>query len=583
MPFFLKAQNSCGNLEKVVHHGVFQSPKCDALLSKCTSDPNPTGGDGTTTTSVHNEKMVFMVHGVGGTNTSWSNSYQYLVGNYKLETIPIPGYTGKLQINDAATQLQGQIISNYSTLSLLEIGGVPTQANENFIIAHSMGGIVSKNVYKNYYTTNTPVAERLVGGIATFATPHLGAEIADNTDEIKSLAANAIPALLKGPILDLVETSNDGDPILSSILTEFDNTFNNVTQMTIGVNEDNESTFLTQIDALETDFESSFLIDLIVSPDRVTDILNFVSGGSMLVLDFLGSGFAANATKELSPSHATLTDLNNTTYFNEISNNAIQFYGIEDPGNQNQDAALRLLHSLKNDPNLIDNSMSENFTDPTADDEFIDLLANLESIYVSKMTEYDELIDAGVNCWFDDWWEILTGILGTVVWSIENAVDCAIENAQINEIQEIYASLGLGVSYIDNLNDMFLMTMGGIELEETLTGLTCMYGNQSGDLFYKDIQSDDAVDCLNQSVPSGFGYITALPLYTYTLEHYDSDGVVLTTSAKGWPTANNNSSPNVQLLNTTHFEMKYCATTKNALDGLMTDPDYGDVFNVSTR
>ena len=108
-------------------------------------------------------RNVYWIHGVGGDESSLKSLSDYFSARYKINSYHI-GYTYNRGIEEAARQV-----------SSLSIG---LQRNDDIVIAHSMGGLVSRQYYKDF-------PSRRFGGIITLNAPHEGAEFARSFDNGK--------------------------------------------------------------------------------------------------------------------------------------------------------------------------------------------------------------------------------------------------------------------------------------------------------------------------------------------------------------------------------------------------------------
>ncbi|MGM0407334.1 MAG: esterase/lipase family protein [Bacteroidota bacterium] len=110
-----------------------------------------------------NYRNVYWIHGLSGDVNSLKTLSDYFREHYKINSY-YPGYPTNRGVKEAAYQLSGL--------------GIGLQRNDDIVIAHSMGGLVSRQYYKDF--TN-----RRFGGIMTLNTPHQGAEFAQSFDNGK--------------------------------------------------------------------------------------------------------------------------------------------------------------------------------------------------------------------------------------------------------------------------------------------------------------------------------------------------------------------------------------------------------------
>ncbi len=152
------------------------------------------------------ERMIFFVHGLGGTSDSWiraADATEYKSLN--IQDFPardaftrMPTYN-EISLTNAALGLQ-RALEDYTPF-MLDNDVEPTN---NFIIAHSQGGVVSRENDRLVNLGN----EKLYNGIVTFGTPHQGAQILNNSPHMAQDFANeACNELLAGPLTEGVNKS----------------------------------------------------------------------------------------------------------------------------------------------------------------------------------------------------------------------------------------------------------------------------------------------------------------------------------------------------------------------------------------
>ena len=110
-----------------------------------------------------NYRNVFWLHGIQGDVNSLKSLSDYFRAKYQINSYH-PSYVSNRGFVEAAYQLYGG-----STIGL---------ATNDIAIAHSMGGLVSRQYYKDY-------PNRRFGGLITLNSPHLGAEFASSFDNGK--------------------------------------------------------------------------------------------------------------------------------------------------------------------------------------------------------------------------------------------------------------------------------------------------------------------------------------------------------------------------------------------------------------
>lgn len=143
------------------------------------------------------DRSVVWVHGLGGhgdytatdATNSWITASSESELNYQLQSRR-PDYSDT-DLDYAALQLR-TIMEDY-TLSV-----------DPYIIAHSQGGIVSRQMDKLIEENGW---ERTVQGVVTFGTPHQGAMILNNRDDLQQLLLSMCNAMIQGPALEWISES----------------------------------------------------------------------------------------------------------------------------------------------------------------------------------------------------------------------------------------------------------------------------------------------------------------------------------------------------------------------------------------
>ncbi|MEM6320659.1 MAG: hypothetical protein AAF960_23520 [Bacteroidota bacterium] len=291
-----KAQNECETLDRiplpVAIERIMNLPRIAPPPDDQGVEPN------------HIDRIVFWIHGLGGTEQSWAPAANASVNpstgisDYPARKIisSLPDYTGAQNVNldAAARKVQEQLNTTTNTVEASPDTPPDYERRNNFIITHSQGGLVSRWLDMIYENEN-PV-DKTFGGIVTFGTSHGGAAILDNEQLVFDLGADLCKAIGEPAVLEVL----DGTPILNIFL------------------------------AGET-------------------ISNFVNN----TCDFLGNnglplllaGQNQNITNDYHPGAAALTTLKNHDENDNGVLNKVAFYGVEQ-----EPVIWRLLNGLFNKP-----------------------------------------------------------------------------------------------------------------------------------------------------------------------------------------------------------------------------------------
>ncbi len=146
------------------------------------------------------DRRVFFVHGLGGqgdedgtTGISWAQASLWCEQQYYINSAR-PDYNN-ISLEAAAVELKSDFES------------FPDADNSAIVIAHSQGGIVSRRVDQMYTTGEYGWEPRTFGGLVTFGTPHQGAAILSNIEEVEDWIGDGCVDLSAGPVAEFVENS----------------------------------------------------------------------------------------------------------------------------------------------------------------------------------------------------------------------------------------------------------------------------------------------------------------------------------------------------------------------------------------
>lgn len=175
------------------------------------------GGGGDTTTTEPPDRKVFWLHGYQGNETSFklvsegeddtyvpppANPKQGVSDRFKVNSLRSSYTFYQETLNSASNEVADEIYNHTDTDNDTNNGVVSPQ---NFIIAHSMGGLVVRNMGQLYDDDGN----KLYDGLITLGTPHQGVYAADvyeqNPQLIEDILADACIALAAGPGVDAIQ------------------------------------------------------------------------------------------------------------------------------------------------------------------------------------------------------------------------------------------------------------------------------------------------------------------------------------------------------------------------------------------
>ncbi|MFA5649408.1 MAG: hypothetical protein WC951_14035 [Bacteroidales bacterium] len=251
-----------------------------------------------------NFRNVFWIHGMQGDAGSLKTMSDYFSARYKINSYH-PSYLSNRGILYGADQLNGF--------------GFEEQEND-IVIAHSMGGLVSRQHQKQAVTS------KRFGGLITLATPHKGAEFANSFDNGK------IAALYKKTVTDgLTGYSNMGFQVgdlsiyhrnLLDIFKLYDKYMKFREKLTIYIEIENSSNNDLYFTGERKYWTSTFLPELL-SAMAVSKTADKIREGIIASLEHtvcltasyvFGSQDAgySNSKNDLKPSSSIISSLNNT-------------------------------------------------------------------------------------------------------------------------------------------------------------------------------------------------------------------------------------------------------------------------------
>lgn len=140
------------------------------------------------------ERQIYFVHGLGGDNSTWdpvADAVEFGATGFparKANTLS-PTYTNQ-SLDGAANDLYDFMDASSANNGF--------DADYNFIISHSQGGLVSRAADR--HQRNLSPSDKVFSGIVTFSTPHQGAQILNNTDLLIQIANQGCNNMLEGPI-----------------------------------------------------------------------------------------------------------------------------------------------------------------------------------------------------------------------------------------------------------------------------------------------------------------------------------------------------------------------------------------------
>jgi len=177
--------------------------------------PAPPLGDPPNPPTIGETRGIFWVHGLGGNAYSWDRANEATVlganGFPARDVITAQLTYGVSALSTAGLNLESVI---WDKKTPFQTAGV-TDHTQNFVIAHSQGGLVARMTDQHYEV----IDRRMFGGVVTFGTPHGGAYILNsrNNRQIEYLAQEGCVSIGGAKLLE--DLGRSTSPLLFAIIS----------------------------------------------------------------------------------------------------------------------------------------------------------------------------------------------------------------------------------------------------------------------------------------------------------------------------------------------------------------------------
>jgi hypothetical protein len=527
--------------------GNFNLPKKEKIIN-----PELITGDTTNQNFNKSDKYtnIYWVHGLNGSSDTWK--MPALCTEYGDIELGFPArkansiiFTGNGNGNQTYTEAFGIDVASMDLAHQADHSQID-HTEYDFIIAHSQGGIVARDWLRkidndpNHYQND-------VHGLVTFGTPHLGAQIINETRS--NLKNRAKPFLI------------DACKALSSPM----------------IHEQVNSNFITR---------------LLLSSDNISKILDATcSGLTNTILPFALQGFEKPTTEDFYVGSPFLTGYTKSNVkiegLSEHKLNVpfVQFFGIED-----EPVFWRYVSSIQrmDEDNDAETSKKFAYDDDDALIEKVSLLINdFQSKYNGALDKY--LDDAKYY-----------GVYEFLRMASLNIY----KNKSLKDGEELLYSYDCAINWLNNANEYYKnCIVGAMVLKQTnyycMSEVVDICLNQQAiernQYSSSKVSATSANICPQISTSSQYtttdkdGYWRCTHMdnkyvaYENIYEYKESDGVVLAESAGGTILYDPiKSYIKIPLQSSNHFQMVNSKVTKQELIKLY-DGDYGNIFKVGKR
>jgi len=418
------------------------------------------------------ERLISWVHGLSGGDGTWEIASEEIELTFKtIQDRPF-------YLQPTWEESKANLLQDAREGSLKAVNDHNLEPRESFVIAHSLGGLMSRAIQQDLETNPIPQDENPFNGLITVGTPHLGAAIVDNFDGIGNYVLDGIEKVSVAYVYQTYQNSFAGKSIVEGLISHF----------------------------TDVDLDDPWAII-----GSVTNLSNpaFFSKIWDSIISMKDPGVA----KALSPDSDYIAGLQ--AYQND--NPSIAMFGIED------DPAL--LRFISDDPN------SEQPWRNNEDDHWVlemDTVAmELYEEYVYYNTLYLDYEDESCN--FISWVLFTTPCL---IFELQEAW----ENWDQGNLFLGSRFFSAAHAWVYNLDDMWKLYTGAAVMQEELNYYAChceILDNSGNVVDNAYFQVENAIDCV---VGTSDENCTASPVINYYFEQIDEyDGVVVANSGMAFP------------------------------------------------
>lgn len=462
-------------------------------------------------------KNIYWIHGMAGGEGSWSKAVSYTEWEYGqyVQNIKINYGDSYYDIADVAANS----LSYFGDKQPVGDTALAEEMKRDYIIAHSLGGLVARQ-FDLYYNTKNQFIKPF-GGIVTFGTPHLGAHLA----HIKKNEEHVIDHFIKTTCSDLL-----AGPVKDTIL-----------QNKIAKVVDN---LLVSVDGGE--WLTNELCDWITK----------------LGIELAEEEFSLPIANSLVPGNEKLVEIANTPYPGEELH-SIAFYGEEH--DEKDDMAIRFLFGIKY------NALSYPSMQADAMDD--DALATAQELRQYYEEKYEYYKSKNVNN--QNWMIPLAPIFGIPINYYINGIN--------KDYRQAESAFYRGLRWFDLLNARWKILIGArtiIHDVETNCRCECEQKNNSNNPY--EIKKIIPVDCNNPKICKEYAEdLDAKCLFASdfidVFVDEPSDGLVTKSTAMALPNAKYKP---VKMDGSGHFQMRNDSKLKQELEFIY-GGIYNDYFNLT--
>jgi len=420
-------------------------------------------------------RVMTWVHGTNGSDNDWEVAAAEIENRYKSIALRPEYDQESWEIATEELDMNTRGNTFFQVTNHEDEGGIPDPLDPltSFALSHSLGGLIARDVQRDFEINSVNDNENTFHGIVTFGTPHNGTPAADNIDLVGDWVYDGIIRFTNALLFETIQNTPAGLPVVEfvvELLTPFD------------------------YDVPLGSFDGQNLY--------VPEVWN-------TIWDKIEDQILPEIVKDMKPTSTRISSLQGYT------NNkpSVAFYGTEE-----EPVFFRYLGTPSNsDSDPFENDEDDKFVEEV--NNFILDLQESEESYMNAYLNYDD-----PSC---DWWMWLHP-LGCVGAEIFIFFSESWDDDDLFTAWKFFEKAGF---WLENANDSWKIFLGAAQIKDTMLGYICRCGDSVDITAIDNITIvDSPLDC------SGDLCILGEELTVLEYEEIDeSDGLIIASSARGFP------------------------------------------------
>lgn len=423
------------------------------------------------------DRFIFWVHGLNGDIDSWSRAANASQNNVA------PGFPArkiKSRSNFTYTQSASLLEAGQQVSSEIDSERQNSEdPTKNYVIAHSQGGMVTRGLlHMELCLNNTDPKDMAFGGLVTFCSPHQGAQLLNGKRLFGVLASEMCEALTAGPVF---EFGKDADKKI-------------------------------ELFGFQHVFKIHPFIDKFVKVG-VTALCNTFTDA---IVPYVTNAQTPNITKDYEVGAKLLKEMNDCLDGNTNLEKfpKVAFYGVE-PKNH---LMLRTVQYFQKSCN------NYSYFAANDDNELIDLFQDNYNKYITKHEEWTNRLNE-LNSEYHS-----NKCYTFIRYYIKPCPDLRNRRGIAENLVTGYLK---GVQFLESMDDKYKLIIGALKIIQEKKYFCECEDFKTGEFTRTEI--DDPSKC--DVGKKGYTICDVAVDDVYRREEYDSDGVVLASSASSLPGA----------------------------------------------